>query len=701
MGLTLTYVLSLFSLLAVSSGIFFLSKRLRLPYTVMLVGVGTFVLIPLSQVPVFSFIDDFTFTPELLFYIFLPILIFESAYNMDVRHVVENIRTISLLSVVSLLLSSVFIGAVLFIIFGLIGLQIPFIITLLFGALISATDPVAVLALFKDFGAPRRLSLIFEGESIFNDGTAVALFLIVLGVATEMSVGHSIDINSFLFGGFVFVEMIVGGILMGLVIGGTFTKIIGYARSNEFVSITLTIVLAHLTFILTEVVNTYVTIAGESVHFSSIIATTIASMVLGNYGRSKIPPYAHEFVEKFWGQFAFLTNSLVFILVGLMFSKLPFSAGEFVVPVLITIAVVAIGRAISIYPIVGLINWLKLEAPIPLSWQHLLAWGSLRGALAITMVLLIPPEFTVSGWQYAFSVPEFLLALTIGCIFATLFIKATTIGWIMEKLRISDFTDIEKLEHTEAEALVYLQVLLRLRQFKDKGYIDDHSYNRLSAEYEKRFAASKLDSKVYIKSDQTGKLADRVLRLYAIGIERLHLKELYGYNEIDEQVFKRIAGKLTIQQECADRGEMTIDASRFNDKKDVFELMVRGLKRVFYPQSLKVTPEMQYRYYRAQSIIARKVLKEFNELENLRINDVFDQAAFSRTKKLYETFHNNSTSKMNEVSRANQEIIPLLSDELAHQGIVKVEENVLGELREKQMITPKVYISLCDKLKLE
>lgn len=678
-----------------------LAQKTKLPYTVLLVATGVFILVPLAQVPAFSFIDDFVFTPQLLFYIFLPILLFESAYNMDIRRVVENARTISLLAVISLLISAVFTGVALYYAFGWIGLQIPFIVTLLFATLISATDPVAVLALFKEYGAPRRLSLIFEGESIFNDGTTVALFFVLLGVAVEMSMGLPIGTSTVIAGIVTFLEMIFGGILMGLIIGGGFTKLIGYARHNEFVSITLTIVLAHLTFILTEIISEYLVIGGHEVHLSAIISTTIASMVLGNYGRSKIPPHAEEFVDKFWGQFAFLANSLVFILVGLIFAHLPFTTSEFIVPVLLTILIVAIGRALSIYPVVSLVNLFKLEERIPTSWQHLLAWGSLRGALAITMVLLIPPDLTVPGWNFTYSIQDFLLALTIGCIFATLFVKATTIGWIMKKLHISDFSELERLEFTEAQALVYLKVLIRLKNFNDKGYIDDRSYEELSAEYNDRFRQSKEASRQCITDDQSNCLADRVLRLYAIGIERHYLKELYGYNEINEQIFKRISGKLTIQQEYADRGLLDIDRSRYSDQKDVFELLALTIKKVISPKSLEITPEKQYRYYRAQSIISRKVIKAFKDLEILKVDEVFNEEAFDRTQKLYEEFYQNSTKKMNEIKEAHSELTNNLSKTLAYKGINKVEENVLEDLKEKQMITPKVYIAIRDKLEEE
>ena len=179
--MTLDVYLSIFMLMLISVGINVLALKTRLPYTVLLVVAGS-LLVPLSEIDALSFVTSFQLTPELLFFVFLPILIFESGYNMNSRHIKENKIAIGMLAIVGLLISTFLIGFVGFWSFQLLGLEVPLMVTLLFGAIISATDPVAVLALFKGCGVPHRLTLIFEGESLFNDGTAFAMFLVFLGV---------------------------------------------------------------------------------------------------------------------------------------------------------------------------------------------------------------------------------------------------------------------------------------------------------------------------------------------------------------------------------------------------------------------------------------------------------------------------------------------------------------------------------------
>ena len=167
--LTVESALALFSMLAISSISLFVAQRIHVPHTVFLVGVGVVMAI-LTHIPELSFFGEFTLTPELLFFIFLPTLIFESAYNINIKQLSRDAVAISVLAIVSLLVSATLIGIGLNYAFAFLGFDIPLILCLVFGAIISATDPVAVLALFKEYGAPRRLSLIFEGESIFNDG---------------------------------------------------------------------------------------------------------------------------------------------------------------------------------------------------------------------------------------------------------------------------------------------------------------------------------------------------------------------------------------------------------------------------------------------------------------------------------------------------------------------------------------------------
>ncbi len=695
MAFTLPALLSLFTLLAVSSGVYFLARRFHLPYTVMLVAVGTFVLVPLTlYVPGFRFIQEFTLTPELLFYLFLPVLIFESGYNISIRRFTENVRTISLLAVVSLLISAGFIAVCLYYVLPLLGLAVPFILCLLFGALISATDPVAVLALFKDVGAPRRLTLLFEGESIFNDGTAVALFLVVLEVALHGYHGGLTVAEGLL----TFLIMVSGGALFGVMLGGLFAKAVGGARGNEFVQITLMLVLAHLSFILTDFLSQHLELFGYRVHLSAIIATTLASMVLGNYGRAKVPPHAEEFVEKFWTQFAFFANSLVFLLIGLVFVRLPVSLVDFAVPILVAIAVVAAGRALSVYPVTRFVTWMRIEAPIPRAWEHLLAWGSLRGALAVTMVLLIPDDLAFAAWPYSYSPKEFILALTIGCIFMTLFIKATTIEALMQRLQVGTLTAQEKIAFAAARSIVRMKATARLAHFESRGYIAPALAAVLRREQEERSVRQSRRHAAH-GSAASAEASERVLHMYAIGVERAMLKTLYTYGEVDEKIYRAVLDHITTQFEALDDGITTPEIGQ--PVPDVFEKLAQFVRRIFLPSHAAFTSVDRYVYYRTHSVLARTVLHELVLMQSQEEDGAFDAAAFGAVQARYERYLEGSTRKMRVLETEQHTSITRVAERLVRHSVLEVEEGALDELYARGLLTPKSYIALRDELEEE
>jgi CPA1 family monovalent cation:H+ antiporter len=686
MDATIAIFFSLFSLLLISVGVFFISKRIGIPYTVGLVTTGL-ILVPLSQFPALSFITSFELTPELLFFVFLPTLIFESAYNMKLSRVMQDFKAISLLAVVSFLLSTVIIAGALYYTFGYIGLDIPFIVLLLFGTIISATDPVAVLALFKEYGAPKRLSLVFEGESLFNDATAFALFLIIIEI---MHTGW--QSTSLTDGLLIFVSMMAGGIVLGALIGTLFSKIIEFARDNEYIEITLTMIVAHMTFLIAEFISHSPILFGHEIHISSIIATVVSSIIVGNYGRNKMSIRVQEYMEDFWGYFAFIANSLVFILIGLLFVQLPINITDFIVPIAIAIAVVVVARALSIYPVTFLANTISPTRHIPKHWQHLLAWGSLRGALAIIMVLLIPDNLAFPGWELPYSIKDFITALTIGAIYFTLFIKATTIGPLLKKLGINKPHEIEQVEYEESRALIYAKTLMKLTEFKEKGYIDSGIHKTLMEKYTALYDSSHSSCNSLVK--ERGNLLRRVLSVYAIGIEKNTLKNLYMYKEITEPIYTKIHQELDVQFQTIEHGSL-IDEEPLDGlvcKTRLGKIIERSFR------SKHVVIHERYMYFRAKRIMARKATKELKKIATGQFNILQDQTILREAIEHYQKLETKAHELAVKVKEQHPEIIRTLNCEFAERGLLKAKEKFLEELKTKELITPKVYIMLKQEL---
>jgi CPA1 family monovalent cation:H+ antiporter len=677
----------------IALGVNLLAAKIRLPYTVLLVIVGS-LLVPLSQIETLSFISSFQLTPESLFFVFLPILIFESAYNMKFRDVKENKYSMGILAVLGLLISIVFIGFVGQWALKLMGREIPLLVTLLFGAIISSTDPVAVLSLFKEYGAPHRLTLIFEGESLFNDATSFALFTVFLDIFIHGYTGFP----TILEGLFSFTTMLLGGIVFGLIMGFMFSKLIQFVKGNEHLEITLTLLVAHFTFILTELISEHLIILGHEIHLSSIISTLISSMVMGNYGRFKMSHGVEEYMEKFWSYFAFVANSLVFILMGLMFAHLSIELKIAILPILAIILVVAVARIVSVYVSVSIINTFKLEDNIPRSWQQLLSWGSLRGALAIVMVLLIPDDLTLPGWTFAYSIKDFITALTIGSIYFTLLVKATTIGIIIRKLKIDALSDQEELSYFKSKALIYHDMLTKLDELLEQKQISDNQHRDLSNYYRSLHGQQHVEE---LKLASSERVNEDMLSLFALNLEKTELKEIFRRDEINETGYKKILNTLETQIARVKQEK----EQKFAPKEYFIEpLHIRLINIVLKLFSLPPKPadlEEVYLYYRAQYKLISKVIHELSTLENSHLIEVFnDKHAIKHIYSVYQNLLANTEAHMKEEIISNQVLRDRLNQQAAKNQLHDIQNDTMKELYENEIIDTKLYILLKKELQV-
>jgi CPA1 family monovalent cation:H+ antiporter len=690
--MNLDVFLSLFSLLLISLIVFILSKKLRMPYTVLLVVCGS-LLVPLSETEFFSFITSFQLTPELLFFVFLPILVFESAYNINVRSITENIYSIGLLAVVGLIVLTMFVGVAGYFAFKWAGLEVPMLALLLFGAIIASTDPVAVLALFKEYGAPRRLTLIFEGESLLNDSTGFAAFLVVLELLKHGYTGPESIFTAL----FSFFTMLIGGILFGLSMGFLFSRLIEVASGHEYLEITLTLLVAHFTFVLAEVISEHLVIFGHGIRLSSIIATLTSSMVIGNYGRYKMSHGVEEYMEKFWGYFAFLANSLVFILMGLLFVNLAIRLDVAIWYILLAIVVVVVGRAVSVYPLLWLLNKTGKEEQIPISWMHLLSWGSLRGSLAVIMVLLIPNDLAMPGWTFDFTLKQFIAALTIGSIYFTLLIKATTIGKVMHRLRIDALTPEEVVGYHKSKAQMYDESLRKLDDLFKTHLLNKEQYDEFQRHYRRLYRNACVQCKNAI--GDSGELIENMLRIYVLGIEKAALKEIFQRGEASEKIYKKIFNMLSIQTERVERGQLQVVSASEHFPIDGMERLVLFFSRLAFWRDHRFKPEELYLYYRTLNNLIGKVIENLTELQDSARNEIFDdKSALEKILALYQKLHINTERRMAGILKENSALLNQLNENMAEVSLHAVQSQTLADLYKNEIITGKLYIMLNHEL---
>ena len=388
-------------LLIAASVIAVVASRVRIPYTAALV-IGGLILGSLHRLPILESLTrgqrpDWL-TPNIILVLFLPPLLFEGSIKIHIRHLRENIAPILLLANVGVLAATLITGFAVHWAF-----DIPIMIALLFGSIISATDPVSVLSVFEEVGVGKRLSMIVEGESLFNDGTAVVLFGILL---TGISTGH-LNVAT---GVEEFVMVVLGAAALGSLLGYIFSKIT-QTIDEPRIEITLTTVLAYSSYL-----------AAQSLHLSGVIATVAAGIVFGNFGtRFGMSPRTQTALWSFWEYTAFVINSLLFLLIGMQVHIVDLFRGWRAA--LLAIGAVLLGRALSVYALTPISN--LFSEKIPLRWQHVLVWGGLRGALALALALSLEPAFPYR--------PN-LLAWTFGVVAFSLVVQGLTVKPLLQIL---------------------------------------------------------------------------------------------------------------------------------------------------------------------------------------------------------------------------------------------------------------------------
>ena len=355
-GMELSFVNAALLLLLVAAVVAMVTRRLSLPYSVGLVAAGI-------ALAFFPFTLKISFTKELIFDVLLPPLIFEAAFYLRWNQLRRELPLILTLASLGTALSGIVTAAAMH---YLARWQWPS--ALVFGSLIAATDPVSVIATFREAGVHGRLRLLIEAESLFNDGTAAVAF----GVAVLFANRHPLaaaDVTKTLL------AAVCGSILCGAVVGGA-ALFLTKRTEDHLVELTFTTVAAYGSFLL-----------AEQFHFSGVLATIAAGLIIGNRGpRAALSDHGWEVVQAFWEYAAFVANSLVFLLIGMHEAIQNFRAVW--LPIVVAVLIVVLGRAAAVYPVCLLFSRSALR--VTLRQQCALVWGGLRGALALALALGLP-----------------------------------------------------------------------------------------------------------------------------------------------------------------------------------------------------------------------------------------------------------------------------------------------------------------------
>lgn len=492
-------------LLLVASLVAIAVRRLHVPYTVALVVVG---LLITFQSPL-----DVELTPGLILALFVPPLVFEAAFHIHIGDLRRNLPGILLFAVPGVILTTLLVG-------GLVGWATPlsFPLAFVFGALIAATDPVAVVAIFRTLGVPKRLATLVEGESLFNDGTAIVVFNLVLAAALTG------DFN-WAEGAADFVRVAAGGTAIGLVLGWAISRVI--ARVDDYlIEITLTTVLAFGAYL-----------AAERLHVSGVLAVVAAGLVNGNLGPRGMSPTTRIVLFNFWEYVAFLTNSLVFLLIGLEVN-IPVLAATWQ-PVAWAIGAVLVARVVVVYGLSWAVN--RWAEPVPFRWQHVLAWGGLRGAISLALALSLPASLGAGR--------DLMRVMAFGVVLFTLLAQGTTMRPLVERLKIIVRGEGQVEYETRHARLTALRAATKhLETMHREGLLSTHAWERLHAELSAR-TPTLVNAVREVLNAHPGLEAEEMdtARRELLRAERATLQGLRRDGVISEDVFEGLAAEVDAQ----------------------------------------------------------------------------------------------------------------------------------------------------------
>ena len=465
-------VFGLMALLLLAVLLLPVSRRINLPHTVLLTIVGAMLGLvfeiygPLQGLAgdLLSPLANFSITAEAVLFIFLPALVFEAALAIDSRKLMDDLRPILLLAVIGLLLSTVIVGLAMRWI-----TPFPLLVCLLLGAIVSATDPVAVIAIFKDLGAPKRLTLLVEGESLFNDATAIVLFAILSGML--VSVGGGEDMG-WLQGATEFFKVFLGGVAVGVVCAWVLVRLLGVLGDMLLVKLTLTVCVAYIAFVLAE----------HYMRVSGVMATVTAALFVGSYVRTSMSTADQHTIEHVWDSLSFWANSLIFVMIGLAVPGLLADVGLTELAWLVTLLVAAFAaRALIVYGLVPLgfrLNWVHY---ISFPYRSVMYWGGLRGAVSLALALTV-----YESAQYPDEIRRFIGMMVTGFVLFTLLVNAPTMPLLMKALGLDKLSRRDELMRRRAAHFALDGMVIELEAAADALSVDQSIASGVLDAYRRR-----------------------------------------------------------------------------------------------------------------------------------------------------------------------------------------------------------------------
>ncbi|MCB0016896.1 MAG: sodium:proton antiporter, partial [Anaerolineales bacterium] len=496
----------------------------RVPYTVALVTVG---LAATLLAPRFSS----PFSSDLILFLLVPPLLFESTLSLQWRNIRRDLLPILLFALAGTLISTFLVA---YAIDYFPGLNVSFPAAIAFGALISATDPVAVIAFFRSLGVSKRLTMLVEGESLFNDGVAIVIFTLALAAGEAIELGEAVEFSAWsAISDFVMIAG--GGIIVGVVMGGFVSYVILKNVDDHLIETATTLALAFGSFLVAEEFG--LIIGNDHLHLSGILAVVAAGLFVGNIGRQNTSPTTSVALDNFWEFLAYIVNSLVFLVIGLTIDLSQF--GTQLLMIIFAVILVLVVRFVVIYGVTGLNNLVSPERAIPGVYRQVMVWGGLRGAISLALAL------TLSEGPFAEYANELQL-MAFGVVLFTLLVQGMTIERLIIRLGLSGKAD-HVLEQQRQQALLYANLAGRteLDRLSQEGILTPEVHNALKEAYDREILARR---EVFRRHMQHYPELEEEMVMQAradiLRAERNAIGDAYRRGLIEESTFERLVREI-------------------------------------------------------------------------------------------------------------------------------------------------------------
>ena len=498
-----------------------LLRHTRIPYTVRLFAVGLLLGL-INRYGFFDFLPSLSdavrsvadINPDLILYIFLPILIFDAAYELNLHIFKKTLTNATLLAAPGLIICMILTAGVLMAIsFFVPGYEKwTWASALMFGALISATDPVAVVALLHELKTSKRFSTLVDAESLLNDGTGIVCFMLFYGITVW---GRNDELTPIL----EFCQVVAGGAILGFIAARLVIWFITRVNSEEMIQNSVIILSAYLVFILAQL---YLGISG-------VIALVAFGLTIAYVGKPRLKPQANIFMGSFWELLTYIANTLIFIIVGIVIAeKVDFSWSHCAILLLVYIALNII-RYITImmlYPIMKRSGYgLNKKESI------ILTWGGLRGALGMTLALMV---------SYTPAIPEEIrsqvLFFTAGTVTLTLCINATTMRWLLNKLGLIYIPTARTMMENKIQNLLHEDSEQYFERLKTREALNGANWEKVSQYVT---ASPSAQEATPMANDVMNEI-----RLRVLDKEKMFLHQIYDEGIISKTSFMQLSNSL-------------------------------------------------------------------------------------------------------------------------------------------------------------